>query len=309
MPEIVRPFKAAPKKHQPKGISIIYEDKFILVVEKQAGLLTVGTDKERNRTAQALLNTYVKKGNSKSQNRVFIVHRLDKDTSGILVFAKTPQIKVALQENWKAFSKTYYAIVNGHPSPKEGTITSYLAENTANKMFSTKDESIGKLSKTKYKVLKASKWYSLVEIDLLTGRKNQIRVHFADMKNPVSGDKKYGVKEKSARRLALHAGSLTLIHPISEEKMTFTTKIPTYFESMVGDKAPKTKGPKEDAQVVRKEKPNIPKRQKLTEEEQAEARKKRAASKSKRTSTEFNNAERNKHKELKQQKRKKNKRK
>ena len=228
-----KPFKQPPKKFQPKGLSILYEDWDILVVDKVSGLLTVSSDRVREQTAYYLLNDYVRKGNSKSRNRVFIVHRLDRDTSGVLVFAKSEEAKRFLQEEWQGFQKKYYAVVRGTLPEKEGLITSYLAENSAHKMYSVADPRKGKLAKTVYRVLKASPSHSLLEIDLLTGRKNQIRVQLADKGCPVAGDKKYGERETGIKRLCLHSASLTLIHPFSKEPMTFETRIPGYFGTLV----------------------------------------------------------------------------
>jgi len=226
-------FKPSPKRYHPKGLSILYEDHAILVVDKINGLLTVSTEKVRENTAYYLLNTYVKKGNHKSRNRVFIVHRLDRDTSGIIIFAKNENAKRFLQDEWHGFKKKYYAVVDGSLPEKEGVITSYLAENLAHKMYSVNDPEKGKLAKTGFKVIKESKKYSLLEIDLLTGRKNQIRVHCSEKGFPVAGDKKYGKKDKGIKRLALHAASLTIVHPDTKEKMTFETTVPAYFKSLV----------------------------------------------------------------------------
>ncbi|MCK5707721.1 MAG: RNA pseudouridine synthase [Candidatus Aureabacteria bacterium] len=226
-------FKSPPKKYQPKGLSILYEDHDILVVDKTCGLLTVSNEKVRENTAYYLLNNYVRKGNHKSRNRIFIVHRLDRDTSGILVFAKNEKAKHYLQEEWQGFNKKYYAVIYGMLPKKEGVITSYLAENHVLKMYSVDDPKKGKLSKTGYKVLKESKKYSLLEIDLLTGRKNQIRVHFSEEGCPIVGDKKYGKKEKGIKKLNLHAGSITILHPYTKKKMTFETKVPSYFKLFV----------------------------------------------------------------------------
>ncbi len=187
----------------------------------------------KDNTAYFLLNEYVRKGNQKSRNRVFIVHRLDRDASGVIVFAKNEKARRFLQEEWQGFEKKYYALVHGTMPDKESVITSYLAENNIHRMYSVADPQKGKLAKTGYKVLKVSAKYSLLEIDLLTGRKNQIRVHLADKGCPVAGDKKYGVKEKGITRLTLHAASLTIVHPFSKEKMIFTTKVPAYFESLM----------------------------------------------------------------------------
>ena len=225
--------KTPPQRHQPKGLAILYEDRDILVVDKESGLLTISTEKVRDNTAYSLLNTYVRKGNPKSRNRIFIVHRLDRDTSGVLVFAKHETAKRYLQENWQSFEKKYFAVVHGTLPLKEDIITSYLTENRAFKMYSTDDPAKGKLSKTGYKVLRESKKFSLLEIDLLTGRKNQIRVHFSEKGFPVAGDKIYGKKEKGMKRLALHAASIKLRHPHSKELMIFETKVPTYFKSLL----------------------------------------------------------------------------
>jgi len=226
-------FKSPPQRYQPKGLTILYEDREILVVDKASGLLTVSTDKVRENTAYYLLTEYVRKGNQKSRQRVFIVHRLDRDTSGVTVFAKTAHAKLYLQGEWQRFQKIYYAVVHGKLQEKQGVITSYLAENRAHRMYSVDDPARGKLAKTGYRVLRESQTYSLLEIELLTGRKNQIRVHFSERGCPVAGDKKYGEKGKGIKRLGLHAASITIVHPYSKEKMTFTAKVPAYFETLM----------------------------------------------------------------------------
>lgn len=226
-------FKAPSKKHQPKGLTILYEDRDILVVDKIEGLLTIGTEREREKTAHFLLNEYVKKGSERSRNRVFVVHRLDRETSGVLLFAKNEDTKFYLQERWKEFSKKYVAVVHGKLREKEGVITSYLLENKAFRVYSVKDPDKGKFSKTGYKVIKESDKLSLLEIDLFTGRKNQIRVHFSEKGHPVVGDKVYGNSDKGFKRLALHAASLTIIHPHTNKEMSFETEIPLYFRTLV----------------------------------------------------------------------------
>ncbi len=230
MHEKQKNFKRPPKKYQPKGLTILYEDRDILVVDKSCALLTVSSEKVRENTAYYLLNEYVRKGNQKSRNRVFVVHRLDRDTSGILVFAKSESAKRYLQDEWQSFQKKYRAVVQGGLKKKEGVLSSYLAENSAHRMYSVEDPAKGKLAKTGYKVLKESSKYSLLEIDLLTGRKNQIRVQLAEQGCPVIGDRKYGERDKSIKRLGLHAVSITIKHPFSKETMTFETLVPTYLE-------------------------------------------------------------------------------
>ena len=243
MPKKLKHFKRPPKRYQPRGLEILYEDRDILVVDKVSGLLTVGTEKVRDNTAYNLLNQYVRKGNPKSRHRIFIVHRLDRDASGVIVFAKNKDAQRYLQEGWQGFQKTYVVLVHGILPEKEGMITSNLAENRAHKMYSVADSQKGKLSKTGYKVLRESTQYSLLEINLLTGRKNQIRVHLAEKGYPVVGDKKYGAKEKGIKRLTLHSASIRMIHPHSKETLTFKTKVPPYFKSLLKE----SRGPQKES--------------------------------------------------------------
>lgn len=223
------------KRSLPLGIVILHEDRDILVVDKPAGLLTIGTERERERTAYYFLTDYVRRGNPKARERVFIVHRLDKDTSGVLLFAKSEDGKRCLQEHWNETRKTYLTVVHGRPEKAEDTISSYLAENSAHVVYSTDDPKWGKLSSTAYRVLKVTKSLALLEIDLLTGRKNQIRVHLADIGHPIVGDRKYGHPKDPHNRMALHAQSLTFQHPYTGVELTFTAKPPSHFHQLVGD--------------------------------------------------------------------------
>jgi RluA family pseudouridine synthase len=218
----------------PKGLVIIHEDRDILVVDKPPGLLTIGTDKEKSRTAYFILTDYVRKGYAKSRKRIFIVHRLDRDTSGILVFAKSEEAKLSLQSQWDQTEKKYLAVVHGTCEKRSDTITTYLAENKAHDVYSTSDTKKGKLSHTAYKVLKETKEFSLLGVDLLTGRKHQIRVHLAGIGHPVVGDQRYGRGDKAHKCLALHATSISFKHPFSGEQLTFQTKAPVYFNKLVG---------------------------------------------------------------------------
>lgn len=229
-------------RHFPKDFSILHEDRDILVVNKPAGLLTMGTEKDKIRTAYAMLTDYVRKGCAKSSKRIFIVHRLDRDTSGLLVFAKTVEAKKRLQGNWEGTEKKYLAVVHGRCEKLEGLITSYLAENKAHVVYTTTDSAKGKLARTAYRVLKYTKEFSLLEIDLLTGRKNQIRVHLASIGHPVVGDNKYGKDRKTYRRLALHAISLSFIHPVSGRRLTFETEFPEYLSKLLGSDGKQHKG-------------------------------------------------------------------
>lgn len=231
--------KPVSKKHQPKGLEILYEDRDIIVVNKVNGLLTIGTDKDKLNSAHFLLNEYVKKGNPKSKERVYVVHRLDRDTSGILVFAKSEKVKFFLQENWSGFRKKYVAVVQGKLTNQEGIIESYLVESTSLKVYSTCDKAKGKLAKTGYRVIKETEKYSLLELELFTGRKHQIRVHLSEKGHPIVGDKTYGKADKTIKRLSLHSFSLTIVHPYTRKEMTFTTKVPTCFNALVAAKADK----------------------------------------------------------------------
>jgi RluA family pseudouridine synthase len=228
-----------------KGIVILHEDRDILVVNKPAGLLTMGTDKEKERTAYYILTDYVRKGQIKSRNRIFIVHRLDRETSGILIFAKTEEAKFRLQEEWDNTSKQYLAVVYGKLAKSSDTITSYLAENSARVVYSTHDSTKGKLAHTAYKVLKETREFSLLEVNLLTGRKNQIRVHLADIGHPIVGDKKYGEQKPDKAtgfqiHLLLHAHTITFNHPFNGKPLTFSAPVPRYFNSLIGEIEPLT---------------------------------------------------------------------
>lgn len=229
--------KPAPK-YQPKGVELLHEDSDVIVINKPGGLLTMGTERDKSRTAHCILNDYVRKGNSKSRNRVYIVHRLDRDTSGVLIFAKSEAAKRFLQEQWETTTKIYMAIVHGALVPRQGTISSYLAENGAFNVYSTPDPAKGKLSHTEYTVRKEARGLSLLEIHLLTGRKHQIRVHFAEKGHPLVGDKKYGAVNDSYPALALHARSISFTHPVSGKTLFFETEIPAYFTRLVGTIGP-----------------------------------------------------------------------
>lgn len=225
-------------KHHLGGLTVVHEDRDIIVVDKPAGLLTISTEREKSRTAYFILTDYVRKGVAKSRNRVFIVHRLDRETSGILVFAKNEQAKFRLQDQWQDTKKTYLAVVHGRCEKPADTITSYLAENQAHGVYTTSDTRKGKLSRTAYKVLKETKDFSLLEVELLTGRKHQIRVHLAGIGHPVVGDQRYGKEHKRYQRLALHARSISFKHPFTGETMTFETKVPAFFNALVGNWKP-----------------------------------------------------------------------
>jgi RluA family pseudouridine synthase len=210
----------------PKGIRLLHEDAHILVVHKPAGLLTMGTSSDKTATVYAVLTDYVRKGYAKSRKRVFIVHRLDRETSGVLVFAKSGEAKLRLQDGWHEVEKRYLAVVHGVPEKEFGTMTSYLTENRARMVYATKDGGKGKLSQTAWQVLEARDDRSMLELRLLTGRKHQIRVQLADLGYPIFGDRKYGHEIDSCRGLALHAKSLAFPHPATGARMLFDIEAP-----------------------------------------------------------------------------------
>ena len=169
----MKEMKLIPYRHRPKGLTILYEDSDIIVIDKSAGLLTVKATYEKEKTAHHILTTYIRKGSFKSKKELFVVHRLDRDTSGVLVFAKSFEAKENLKLQWKSVKKIYVAVVHGILTEKSGTITSYLAENEDYEVSSVKDPGKGELAKTRYKVIKEAKKFSLLEIELLTGKKTR----------------------------------------------------------------------------------------------------------------------------------------
>jgi len=213
-------------------LEIIYEDNSIIVVDKPAGLLTIATATERAKTAYAVLRAYL--NSKKRPERLFVVHRLDREASGLLVFAKTIESKERLQSQFKDHSagRRYVAVVQGRLSEDSFSVRSYLAENAAYRVYSTPKKNIGKLAVTHVTVLKRNPKTSLVEVRLETGRKHQIRVHLAERGNPIIGDQTYGTKSGSIARLALHGVQLDFRHPVSGEPVSFRSGYPKAFEAM-----------------------------------------------------------------------------
>ncbi|MDR2653609.1 MAG: RluA family pseudouridine synthase [Prevotellaceae bacterium] len=217
------------------NLKIVFEDDDIIVVEKPSGMLSIATENDNGMTAYSLLRNYVK--TKSSENKIFIVHRLDKGTSGLMMFAKNEQAKRILQSHWDNFirQRKYVAVVCGRMKNEKDTIISYLKENAAMQMFVSKSAEDAQRAVLSYRVLKSNNNFSLVEIELETGRKNQIRVQMQDIGRSVAGDKKYGGKSSPIGRLALHAQTLEFIHPMSREKMRFITKIPKKFMIVFDD--------------------------------------------------------------------------
>jgi 23S rRNA pseudouridine1911/1915/1917 synthase len=219
----------APIAKQMRGISIVHEDKDLIIVNKNAGLLTMATEKEKRATVYSILSNYVKDENREA--KIFIVHRLDRETSGLMMFAKSEEMQELLQESWKhtISERTYLAVIDGKLEQPEGTISSYLFESSVFKVHSTQDPEKGRHAITHYSTAKSNEEYSMLKVNLETGRKNQIRVHLQDLKHPVIGDKKYGSKSNPIGRLGLHAWVLAFEHPITGKKMRFETSVPGSF--------------------------------------------------------------------------------
>lgn len=214
------------KVSEDKRVHVIYEDRWLIVIDKAAGLPTISTGKEGAVTAYSLVTDYMRQ---KEGGRVFIVHRLDRDTSGILIFAKDPETKEMLQDRWDEAveERLYTGVAEGLFGQQEGRITSWLKEHPKSlKMSSSPTDNGGSKAITCYKVLDSRSGYSLVELSLLTGRKNQIRVQLSSIGHPLAGDRKYDAKTNPFGRLALHASGLTFIHPHTGERLNFRSRAP-----------------------------------------------------------------------------------
>ena len=217
-----------------RRLKLVYEDDDIIVVNKGYGLLSVGTDSKREGTAYSMLRDYVKRVDPRQ--KLFIVHRLDQHTSGLMMFAKTPQAKETMQHNWNnmVLERRYVAVVEGGaPDPADGQVRSLLAENAEHVVYVTNDPATGKEALTEYHTLAARGNYALVELQLATGRKNQIRVHMQQIGHPIAGDRKYGAKTSPIHRLALHARTLRFVHPVTRRDMQFATPVPAAFKTLV----------------------------------------------------------------------------
>lgn len=211
---------------------VLYEDGELVAVDKPAGLLSVGNEKERQRTAYRLVSGYVKAADP--AGKIFVVHRLDRDTSGVLLFAKDEGMKRALQDGWDGLvrRRAYLAVVEGAPPREEGTIRTFLHEDAGHRVWSGPRGRDGKEAVTRYRVLDRRRGLALLEVELDTGRKNQIRVHMAELGCPVSGDRKYGSGAGPMGRLALHACQLQLVHPRSRSILALDAPAPQGFRKL-----------------------------------------------------------------------------
>ena len=207
----------------------VFEDEHILVSDKPAGVLTIGYTKDQGESSFYREWLQYVRERSKGKERLYIVHRLDREVSGLIVFAKTEEVQKSLKDNWHMNTKLYYAYVEGIPPKSIGKISGYLAEGPKEKMFSYQDPERGKLAVTNYRIMKEFPGHALLEVSLETGRKNQVRVQLAEIGCPIVGDRRYGAKDKFLRRIRLHAFHLGFVHPVSGQKVEFHSPMPKGF--------------------------------------------------------------------------------
>lgn len=228
------------KKAEVKKPPIIYEDEYILAINKPYGMLSVASDKEKSYTAYKQVMDYVQARNKKE--RIFVVHRIDKETSGVLIFAKTEEVRAALQDNWNEIvtKRGYYAVVEGKMKKEQDHIINYLRMNALNLMYTTssKDKKAQRCI-TDYKVIKVNDKYSLLDVNISTGRKNQIRVTLGSLGNFVLGDDKYGEPENPIGRLCLHAYELSFTNPLNQKTYDLKTKMPDEFLKLLSSEKTK----------------------------------------------------------------------
>ena len=224
---------AAPETKLQGGIRIRHEDADIIVIEKPAGLLSIASASEEEKTVYAMLTKHVRRGNERGRERIWIVHRLDRETSGVMVFAKSEAAKTALQKNWDDAEKKYFAVVEGAPPQESGTLETWLDESNPLKVYVGGSGPQMRHATTHYRVMKKGKGTALLDVTLETGRRNQIRVQLAEAGCPIVGDKKYGAETDPIRRVALHASLLRFTHPTTKKPMRFESPLPGELGNLV----------------------------------------------------------------------------
>lgn len=230
--DVVTVSKMRIAKRDSSGIKVIYEDNDIIAIDKPSPLLTTATEREKGRTAYRLVSSYMEE---KHQGRIFVVHRLDEDTSGVLIFAKSHEVAEALQNNWQQIvaCRAYYAIVEGHMEKQEDTLKNYLTQDSFQLIRVTSDKGKGKLAITNYKLVKETGPYSLLDVHLSSGRKNQIRVQLGHIGHFVVGDDKYGEPSDPLKRLGLHAYELSFTNPLSGKEYDLKSEMPSCFKQLI----------------------------------------------------------------------------
>ncbi|MGI6644721.1 MAG: RluA family pseudouridine synthase [Bacilli bacterium] len=218
------------EKHK---IPIIYEDDMIIVVDKPAGLLSISSDKEKQMTAFRYVNDYIRTNDPRA--RAFVLHRLDKETSGVLVFAKTNELVNAMHKNWNRYvtKRGYFAVIQGKTPQNQGVIRSHLHQTKTQKVYVGAKTDKSKYAETHYKFVRGNKDYSLYDVELKTGRKNQIRVQFSELGFPIINDDKYDGPKAPVKRLGLHAYEFSFINPITKKRYTFKSPLPKPLANLV----------------------------------------------------------------------------
>ena len=224
---------AAPRDVLASGMRVFLEDQTLIVIDKPSGLLSIASEAEDQRTAYFQLTEYVRHSRPESKERVWIVHRLDRETSGLMIFAKTPEAKEKLQGDWEQAEKRYEAIIEGRLRTPQGTFQSHLDETNPFRVRSVPEGATTRRAVTHYRELAHRSGRSLVELTLETGRRHQIRVHLADAGCPVVGDEKYGARTDPAKRLGLHACALKFTHPVTGEVLSFVSPLPAALARLV----------------------------------------------------------------------------
>ncbi len=253
------------RKHTPHQLDIIYEDDDIIAINKPSGLLSIASDREKGHTAYRYVSDYLA---SKDKNaRIFVVHRLDEDTSGVLIFAKNFEVREAMQNSWNDIvtKRGYYAVVEGEGMPESGRYEDYLAENSLHLVYVTKNKKEGKLCITNFKKMAEKNGLALLDVDIETGRKNQIRVQLGYRGHHVIGDDKYGEPVNPINRLGLHAYELALVNPINGKSYDFKTEMPNSMKSLFW----KVRNPKPEYIA----KPKVPERSEHDKKRKSKARK------------------------------------
>lgn len=250
----ISPFSVNATKQKTSKLKILFEDENYLVINKPAGLLSVASDKEKTITAYRLCMDYVRMKNT--HNRIYVTHRIDKETSGVLMFTKNEALRNTLQDSWNdtVVDREYIALIEGQMDKDQGTIISYLRQSKTNLMYSAHNKNDGQKAVTKYKCLKKNGKYSLLDVHIETGRKNQIRVHFSEHGHPIVGDEKYFSSLSPIGRLGLHAKKLVLKNPLDNNILTFVAKEDPIFERVFDPNFVEIKPKKEEKKGKKKKK-------------------------------------------------------
>ena len=219
-----------PARFRPRGIDFLYEDADVVVIVKAEGILAVPTRKRESFTAESAVTNYLRRGQARSPKHAYVVHRLDRETSGVMLFAKSEEAQERIKDNWSANEKIYLALVRGRPDPERGLLEHALVEDEDLFVRVARNPREGKPCRLEYETLASGEGISLVRVHLLTGRKNQIRVQFAAVGNPVVGDAKYGRDSPRERRLYLHAAHLAFDQPTTKARLSFDASLPESFQ-------------------------------------------------------------------------------